>query len=37
MQFLRRTFEAWPYVFIAVSLVGLAYIIVNSGIVAHLF
>lgn len=26
MQLLRRTFDAWPYVFIVISLVGLAYV-----------
>jgi len=28
---LRRAFEVWPYVFIAVSITGLAYIALNAA------
>jgi hypothetical protein len=30
VSFLRRVLELWPYVFIAVSVAGLAYIALNA-------
>jgi len=31
MRFIRRALEAWPYVFIAISLTGLAYLAMIGG------
>jgi hypothetical protein len=31
MQRLRRALEMWPYVFIVISVVGLAYIALNAS------
>jgi hypothetical protein len=31
MPFFERAVEAWPYVFIAVSVAGLAYIALNNA------
>jgi hypothetical protein len=31
MRLLKRAFEAWPYVFLAVSVAGLAYLFINAG------
>jgi len=31
MQYLKRAFEAWPYVFIAVSVAGFVYITITGG------
>jgi hypothetical protein len=31
MRYLRRTFEAWPYLFIVISIAGLVYVGLNAG------
>jgi len=31
IRLLKRAFEAWPYVFLAVSVAGLAYVFMNAG------
>jgi hypothetical protein len=31
MRFVRRTLDAWPYLFIAVSVVGFVYIALNAS------
>lgn len=30
MQFVKRSFEMWPYLFIAISVGGLMYVVVNA-------
>jgi hypothetical protein len=31
MRLLKHAFEAWPYVFVAVSVAGLAYMVISGG------
>lgn len=31
MRFLKHAFEAWPYVFVIVSVTGLAYVAINAS------
>jgi hypothetical protein len=31
MQFLKRAFEVWPYVFIAVAVAGFVYVTIAGG------